>query len=129
RQSRRQVCRPRENRALRSQLSEEKARATLRLCQERRQRLTPTEERAHEPDVAQSLRLPRIRPRRRIARTVFVRKTKSLCRSVPRQSRRRNALAVKDLKWPWLQRRLCQTPVYLISVLDTSTATSAPSLR
>src|SRR5437867_2486894 len=98
-QSRRQVCRPRENRALQSQLSGGTARATLQSSQERGQRLTPTKETAHEPGVAQALRLPRIRLRRRIARKVFVRTTKSPRRSAPRRSQRRNALAEKDFGW------------------------------
>src|SRR5213593_4334432 len=77
RQSRQQVCRPRENRALQSQLSGGTARATLQLSQERGQRLMPTEETAREPSVAQSLRLPRIRLRQRIARKAFVRTTQA----------------------------------------------------
>src|SRR6266568_188866 len=124
RQSRRQVCRLRENRAQQSQLFEGTTRATLQLSQERSQRLALTEETAHEPNVAQSLRLPRIRPQRRIARRAFVRTTKSPRRSMPRQSRRRNASGGEDFGQPWLWRRLCQTPVYSISALDTSTATS-----
>src|SRR5213083_203264 len=98
RQSRRQVCRPRENQALQSQLSGGTVRATLQLSQERGQRLMPTEQTAHEPNVAQSLRLPRIRLRRRIARKVFVRTTKSLRQSTRQQSRQRNALT--EFGWP-----------------------------
>src|SRR5205085_5246856 len=62
----------------------------------------PAKARAHEPGVAQSLRLPRIRLRRRTTRTVFAQTTKSRNRSVPRQSRRRNASAQENFGPPWV---------------------------
>src|SRR2546430_15650376 len=94
------TCRPRESPKLRWQFSEGTARAMRRSSQEREQRLVPAVRMAHEPGVAQSLHLPRIRLRQRIAKTACVRKGESRRRSARRQWLQKNALAEKDFERP-----------------------------
>src|SRR5262245_33343525 len=123
--SRRQVCRLRGNREQQSQFSEGTARAALQLSRERAQQSAPGEVMAHEQDAAQSQRPLRTRLRRRTAKTTFDRITELRRRLARQQLRQKNAFKGKYSGRPLLYRRLCQTPFYLISVLDTSTATPA----
>src|SRR6266567_6588846 len=118
RRSRPRVCRLPGNREQQSQFSEGTAQAKLQLNQGRAQRRAPVEGTVHEQGAAQSRRLLQIQLRRRTTRTISGRITELRCRSARQQLRQKNAS--KDLGPPCCRGRLWQTPVYLISVLDTS---------